>query len=128
MLAVGVDPAAVRIAARDGLFVAGGDRGSKATVHAERVNLGPVRACDLGRPVGGAVVDDEDVDLGKLAVELVEDRGEVLLLVPGREEDEGVRHARSSAPNRAASASTMRSRRIRASSSESVRSGDWNET
>ena len=36
-----------------------------------------------------AVVDDEDRCLGKGGVELVEDGGEVALLVPGGDEDDG---------------------------------------
>ena len=47
---------------------------------------------DGGGPVGRAVVDDEDVRLRKTRVQLVENRRQVLLLVPRRDEDEGVAH------------------------------------
>ena len=47
-----------------------------------------------GGPVGRAVVDDEDVRLWKAGVQLVENRRQVLLLVPRGNEHErvGVRH------------------------------------
>jgi hypothetical protein len=50
-----------------------------------------VRLRDGGRPVGRAVVDDEEVGLRKLLSEPVEDCREVLPFVPGGEKDEGVR-------------------------------------
>jgi hypothetical protein len=45
---------------------------------------------DPGGPVSGTVVDDEQVGAGKPGSELVENGREVLLLVPGRDEDERV--------------------------------------
>ena len=64
MLPVGVDAAAERVAVLHRVAVAGGDRCPKASVLAEREHLGAVLAGDLGRAVGRAVVDDEDVGLG----------------------------------------------------------------
>ena len=45
----------------------------------------------VGGAVGRAVVDDEDIRVRKLAVELAEHGREVLLLVPGGDEDERAR-------------------------------------
>src|SRR5512132_2009027 len=45
---------------------------------------------NLGRVVDGAVIDDEDVGLGNVAPQLVEDRRQALLLVPGWDEDQRV--------------------------------------
>src|SRR4029453_17653011 len=86
MLTVRVDAPAVGVAVARRALVAGGDGGTQAAVHSEALDLGAVRQGDLGRPVGGAVVDDEHVDIGKLAPELVEHRGEVRLPVPPRAE------------------------------------------
>ena len=59
----------------EGVAVAGRDPRPEPAVLAEREHLGPVLAGDVGGAVGRAVVDDEDVDVGKLGVELVEDPG-----------------------------------------------------
>ena len=67
MLAVGVDSAAERVPVLERPFVARGDAGLEAAVLAEGEHLGAVVARDGGRRVGGAVVDDEDVDVGQLA-------------------------------------------------------------
>ena len=90
MLAVRVDAAAEGVAVLVRPAVARGDSRAEAAVLAEREHLGAVLARDLGRPVGGAVVDDEHVGLGHLVAELVEHGRKVLLLVPGGDEDEGV--------------------------------------
>jgi hypothetical protein len=50
-----------------------------------------VRLRDGGGGVGRAVVDDQEVGLRELLPQLLQDRGQVLLFVPGREKDEGVR-------------------------------------
>ena len=50
-------------------------------------------AAGLGSPVGRAVVHDEDVDVGQLAAQVAEHGRQVLLLVPGGHEDDGVAHA-----------------------------------
>jgi hypothetical protein len=70
--------------------VAGGDPRAQAAVLAEREHLGAVLARDRGRVVGRAVVDHEHVGARNLAAELVEHGREVLLLVPGGDEDERV--------------------------------------
>src|SRR5262245_62078553 len=90
MLAVGVDAAAERVAVLLRVAVAGGDPGREATVPPERDHLGAVGLRDGSGRVGGAVVDDEQIGLGKPRSQLLEHRGQVLLLVPGREEDESV--------------------------------------
>ena len=77
MLAVGVDAAGERVAPRLGVRVAGGDPLPQSPVLAEREDLGAVRTRDGGGPVGGAVVDDEDVRLGEPRSQLVEDGGKV---------------------------------------------------
>src|SRR5215213_7838100 len=90
MLAVGVDARAERISVLDCVSVAGGNSRGQAAVGAERDHLGAMLTSDLGRAIGRAVVDDEDVRLRKLASYLLEHRGKVVLLVPGRKEDERV--------------------------------------
>ena len=92
MLSVGVDAAAERVLALERPVVAGGDPGLQAAIHAERQHLGAVGAGDCGGGVGRAVVDDEHVDVGQLPVQVVEDGRQVLLLVPRRDEDDGVAH------------------------------------
>ena len=84
MLAVGVDPAAIAVTLAKRMTVAGGDHDGQALVLLEPEHLRAVVAGNGGRLVGGAVVDDEDVYLGQLRLQLVEHRGEVLLLVQGR--------------------------------------------
>jgi hypothetical protein len=49
-----------------------------------------MRSRHFGRSVRRAVVDDEDVRVRQAGAKLLEDGGEVLLLVPGRDEDEGL--------------------------------------
>ena len=93
VLAVGVDAAAVRIAALGRGAVAGGDAGPQAAVLAEGEDVGAVGSRDGDRSVGRAVVDDEEIRFGKLLGELRQDRAEVVLLVPGGDEDERVGHA-----------------------------------
>jgi hypothetical protein len=116
MLSVGIDAAAVGIAVLERPRVAGGDPRLQTAVLAERQHLGAVGARDLGGAVGGAVVDDEHVGLGQLARQALQHRGEVLLLVPGGDEDDGVAHPRSSC-------STIRScarRMLNAASSHAI--------
>src|SRR5262249_8030462 len=48
------------------------------------------------RPARRAVVDHENVGLRDLLAQRVQHGGEVVLLVPSRDEDEGVAHTRSS--------------------------------
>ena len=95
MLAVGVDPADVRVRIRLRVGVAGGDPLLQPTVLSEREHFGSVRARHGGRPVRRAVVDDEDVGLRQPGAQLVEHGREIRLLVPGGDEDErvGTRHA-----------------------------------
>ena len=97
MLAVGVDAAAVGVAAFVRLAVARRDAGAQTAVLAERDDVRAVRASDGGGRVGRAVVDHEHVRVGKLSRQLLEHRGEVRLLVPGGDEDDRVvrRHAPS---------------------------------
>jgi hypothetical protein len=80
----------------EGPLVARGDATLEAAVLAEREHLGAAGARDLRGVVRGAVVHDQHVHVRQLAPQLVEHGGEVLLLVPGRDEDERVvrgRHA-----------------------------------
>ena len=84
MLAVRVDAAAELVTLLQGVPVAGGDPGWQPAVLAERDHLAAVLACDLGRPVGRAVVDDEHVGLREPAPELVQYGRKALFLVPGR--------------------------------------------
>ena len=90
MLAVGVDPTDYLVPVLVGVRVAGGDALAQASVLAEREHLGAVGARNGGRAVRRAVVDDEDVGRGQPGMQLVEDGREVVLLVPGRDEDERV--------------------------------------
>ena len=83
MLSVRVHPAAERVAASSRFAVAGGDRSTEAAVLAEGDDVGAVLACDVGGGVGGAVVDDEEVDGRELLAQLGQDGAEVVLLVPG---------------------------------------------
>src|SRR5213076_528511 len=62
----------------------------------ERHHLRAVLARDSGGPVRRAVVDDHHVGVGQLGLQLVEHGRQVLLLVPGRDEDDGVAHRSSS--------------------------------
>ena len=97
MLAVGVDPAAERVAALVRLAVARGDPGAQAAVLAERDDDRAGLARDRGGGVGRAVVDHEHVGVGQHRRELGEHGGQVLLLVPGRDEDDRVGAESSSA-------------------------------
>ena len=129
MLPVGVDAAAVRVVLPRRVLVAGRDDHGQAAVLRKAQHLGPPLPRELGRAVPRAVVDDEHIHAGKLAAELVEDPRQALLLVQSRDEDHGVglrAHARSSAANCVPSAATIFSLSSRASSSESVRSGERN--
>ena len=72
------------------MAVPGGDHPTRPWFTSKRSTSAPCRACDLGRPVGRAVVDDEDVDVRQLGAQLVEHGREILLLVQGGDEDEGV--------------------------------------
>ncbi len=90
MLPVGVDPAAERVAALRGLAIPRRDPGPQAAVDAEGDDDRSGGTRHLGRRVGGAVVDHEHVHVGQRHRELGEHRGEVLLLVPGGDEDDGV--------------------------------------
>src|SRR5262245_43837064 len=94
MLSVGVDAAAIGVAAFRGGAVTSGDSRSQAAVLAEGENVGAVRPGDCSRFVGRAVVDDEQIRLRELLGELRQDGAEVVLLVPGGDEDERVGHGR----------------------------------
>jgi hypothetical protein len=73
--------------------VAGRDPGAQAAVLAERQHVGAALGGDRGRAIGRPVVDEEHVGRRQSRAQLVEDLGEALLLVPGRDEDDGgVRH------------------------------------
>ncbi len=61
-------------------------------MHPEGEHLGAVIARDRGGSVGRAVVHDEHVHVRQLGPQVVEDVGQIGLLVPGRYEDERVRH------------------------------------
>ena len=88
MLAVGIEATDQLVAVLGRVAVAGGDRRAKTPVLAEREHLGACLPRDPGRPVGRAVVDHEDVDVGQDALQLLEHLREVLGLVPGRDEDQ----------------------------------------
>ncbi len=92
MLPVGVHPPAVRVVVLERPPIAGGDAEPQAQVRPERVNLGAVLARDLGRAIRRPVVDDEHVGVGKLRVQRVEHGGQIVLLVPRGDEDDGVVH------------------------------------
>src|SRR5438132_2221785 len=96
MLTVRVDAPAERVPVILRPCVAGCDPGPEAAVLSERDRLGAVLSGDLDRPVGRAVVDDEHVDTAELAAQVVEDRGQVVLLVPRGDEDERVAQCVSS--------------------------------
>jgi transcription elongation factor GreA len=97
VLTVGIDPTGQPVAALGGEAPAGGDTGLEPAVLRKAEHLRTTLARHLGGAVGGAVVDDEEISFRKLGGELRQDRGEVLLLVPGGDEDKQVvrrRHAR----------------------------------
>src|SRR3954468_8999002 len=96
MLAVGVDAPAVRVVVLERPAVPGRDADPKPLVAAEGVDGCAVLARDLRRAVCRAVVDDEHVRVGDLRAQPVEHRGQIVLLVPRRDEDDGVGHTRSS--------------------------------
>src|SRR5262249_5261479 len=96
MLAVRVDASAEGVVVVERPPVPRGDADAQALVAAERVDDRAVIACDVSRPVRRAVVHHEKVGLRDLLVQRVQHGGEVVLLVPGRDEDEGVAHTRSS--------------------------------
>ena len=101
MLAVRIDASAVFVSVLDRVAVAARDRRGQSAVGAEREHVGAVLRGDARSPVRRAVVHDEHVGARELLVQLLEDGGQVLLLVPGRDEDEGVTllgHAVSVAP------------------------------
>ena len=93
VLPVGVDPSAVGVVVLERPPVAGCDAESQPQVRAERMHLGAVLACNVGRAIRRSVVDDEHVCVGKLRAQRVEHGGQIVLLVPGRDEDERVVHA-----------------------------------
>jgi hypothetical protein len=90
MLAVRVDATGVVVPVLGGVAVAGGDSGAEAPVLAEGQHVGAVLARNVGGPVSRAVVDDEDVGARNLAPQLREYVGQVVRLVPCRDEDERV--------------------------------------
>jgi hypothetical protein len=92
MLAVGVDATAVRVLVLERPAVAGRDPDGQPLVPAQGKHLRTVLARDVGRAVGGAVVHDEDVGVGQVCGQILEDRRQVLLLVPGRDEHHRVAH------------------------------------
>ena len=65
MLAVGVEPPAEVVPAVERLAVALGDALAQPAVLAERDDLRPALAGDVGRAVGRSVVDDEQVGVGE---------------------------------------------------------------
>src|SRR5205823_12993377 len=90
VLTVGVDAATELVVMFQGVAVARRDSGRESAILAERDHLAAVLACDLGRPVGRAVVDDEHVGLREPAPELVQYGRKALFLVPGRQKNERV--------------------------------------
>src|SRR5919109_3197808 len=131
MLSIRVDSPAEGVVLPRRILVAGGDDGRQAAVLGEAEHIRAPLPRELGGSILRAVVDNEDVRFGKLFAQLVQDSRKRFLLVESGDEDDGVcpgAHARSSAPKRSASADTIRSRSPLASSSERVRSGDWNST
>ena len=89
MLPVRVDAAAVRVAVLQRPRIAGGDADREAAVLAQRQHFRAALAGDVGRAVGGAVVDDEDVRAGQGLAQVVEHARQARLLVPRRDEDHG---------------------------------------
>ena len=92
MLAVRVDAPAEGIAVLERPPVARRDADPQAAVAPEREHLRPVLTRNLGRAIGRAVVDDEHVRPRQPLPQPVEHRRQVLLLVPGGDEDDGVAH------------------------------------
>jgi len=90
MLAVGVDPAHELVAVLVGIRVPGCDAFAKAAVLAEREDVGARVARHDGGSVRRAVVDDEYLTSGKCRAQLVQHGREVVLLVPGGDEDQRV--------------------------------------
>ena len=88
MLAVGIDAAAVVVSLLGRVPPARGDPRLQAAVLAEGEDMGACLACDLRGEVGRPVVDDEHFRVRELLVQLLEDDGKVLLLVPCGDEDE----------------------------------------
>ena len=88
MLSVRVDAPAVVVALVERVLIPRGDPRPQAAVLAEREDVRARFARHRRRQVGRAVVDDEHVRVGKLLVQLLEHDRKVLLLVPGRDEDE----------------------------------------
>ena len=104
MLPVGVDPPAVGIAALERPVVAGSDPDRQPSVAVQGEHRRAVLPRDVGRPVGRAVIHDQHVGVRQLCVQGREHIRQVLLLVPRRDEDDGVAH-----PSRANSARAARS-------------------
>ena len=96
MLTVGVHPAAVRVPVLERPAIAGGDAEPEAHVRAERVDPSAVLAGDLRRAIGRPVVDHEHVGPWDLRAQRVEHGREIVLLVPGGNEDDGIPHGRFS--------------------------------
>src|SRR5438445_13460790 len=90
MLAVGVDAAAVGIAVLQRVAVTGGDAEAQAEVLPERVHICTARSGDVSGAIGRSVVDHENVRVRQLSVQRFEHRWEIVLLVPRRDEDQGV--------------------------------------
>ncbi len=97
MLAVGVDSADVRVCIRLRIRIAGGDPLLQAAVLPEGEDFRAMRPRDRGGPIGRTVVDDEYVALRQACSQFVQYARQVLLLVPGRNEDERVRRHRARA-------------------------------
>ena len=74
-------------------------------------------ARDVRSAVRRAVVDDEDVRVGEPGFQIVEHCREVLLLVPRRDEDDGVAHARTTSASSAFAARSWRLQAVAAPSS-----------
>jgi hypothetical protein len=92
MLSIGVDATAIGISMVERPAITGCNAGGQASIASQGEDVRAAFTGDVGRAVGRAVVDDEDIHVRQLIREIREDAGQVLLLVPGRNEHDRVAH------------------------------------
>ena len=90
MLAVRVDASAEGVPVLEGPAVAGAIPTRRPWFVPSESTSAPCSRATSAVLIGRAVVDDEDVRVGQPLVQTLQDRGQVLLLVPGGDEDERV--------------------------------------
>ena len=88
MLPVGVELDGDVVAVPQGVAVARPHRAAHAEVERELAHQGPGLAGVPGGAVGGAVVDDEDVDVAVHVAQLADRAADERLLVEGGHDDE----------------------------------------